>query len=268
MPALKIGSNGDDVKRLQQALNAAGFNCGTPDGAFGTGTDAAVRAFQAAKHLGVDGVAGVMTKAALGIIVGPGPDITDSVTVDDVMKMMPDTSRANVTTNLPNVLAALKAQALGDRWMVLMVLGTIYVETGQFAPIPEGISQYNTSPGGPPFDLYDDRTDLGNQGPPDGATFKGRGFVQVTGRNNYAQYSAPGQDLVADPDLALNSVVASRILATYMKDRETAIRVASAEGNLADLRILVNGGTTGLPIFSGAYGRGEPIFPAPTAQAA
>jgi putative chitinase len=268
MPALKIGSNGDDVKRLQQALNAAGFDCGTPDGAFGPGTDAAVRAFQAAKHLDVDGVAGVMTKAALGITVGPGPDITASVTVDDVMKMMPDTSRANVTTNLPNVLAALKAQALGDRWMILMVLGTIYVETGQFAPIPEGISQFNTSPGGPPFDLYDDRTDLGNQGPPDGATFKGRGFVQVTGRNNYAKYSVPGQDLVANPDLALNSVVASRIIATYMKDRETAIRVASAERNLSDLRILVNGGTNGLDMFSSAYDRGEPIFPAPAAQTA
>jgi peptidoglycan L-alanyl-D-glutamate endopeptidase CwlK len=263
MPALQIGATGADVKRLQAALNAAGFDVGLPDGDFGPATEAAVRAFQVARHLGVDGVAGVMTKAALGIIVGPGPDITGQVTVDKVMQMLPDTSRANVTANLPNVLAALKDRALGDRWMILMVLGTIYVETGQFAPIAEFISPYNTSPGGEPFDLYDDRTDLGNEGPPDGATFKGRGFVQVTGRANYAKYSIPGQDLVADPDLALNSVVASRIIATYMKDRETAIRVASAERNLADLRRLVNGGTNGLQEFSDAYGRGEPIFPAP-----
>lgn len=263
MPALQIGATGADVKRLQEALNAAGFNVGQPDGAFGADTRAAVRAFQAARHLGVDGVAGVITKAALGIIVGPGPDITGSVTVDKVMQMLPDTSKANVTRHLPNVLAALKARALGDRWMILMVLGTIYVETGQFAPIPEGISAFNTDPGGPPFGRYDDRTDLGNQGPPDGATFKGRGFVQVTGRANYAKYSVPGENLVADPGLALDSVVASRILATYMKDRETAIRVASAERNLADLRRLVNGGTNGLGTFSEAYGRGEPIFPSP-----
>jgi peptidoglycan L-alanyl-D-glutamate endopeptidase CwlK len=262
MPALQIGSNGDDVKRLQQALNAAGFNVGQPDGAFGSGTEAAVKAVQAAKHLSVDGVAGVMTKAALGIIAGPGPDITGSVAVAQVMQMLPLTSKANVTRHLPNILAALKARALGDRWMILMALATIYVETGQFAPIPEGISRFNTSPGSPPFDLYDDRTDLGNHGPPDGATYKGRGFVQVTGRNNYTKYSVPGEDLVANPDLALDSVVASRILATYMKDRETAIRVASAERNLADLRRLVNGGTNGLETFSEAYGRGEPIFPA------
>ena len=265
MPALQIGATGADVKRVQMALDRAGCNVGQPDGVFGPDTLAAVKAFQAAKHLGVDGVAGVMTKAALGIIAGPGPDITGSVTVDKVMQMLPDTSRANVIRHLPDVLAALKACALGDRWMILMVLGTIYVETGQFAPIPEGISRYNTSPGGEPFDLYDDRTDLGNEGPPDGATYKGRGFVQVTGRANYAKYSVPGEDLVADPDLALNSVVASRILATYMKDRELAIRVASAEGNLADLRRLVNGGTNGLDTFSEAYCRGRADLPGPSA---
>lgn len=263
MPVLKNGSRGPDVNRLQQALKDKGFDPGGVDGVFGPATAAAVRAFQTSKNLDSDGEAGVMTKAALGIIVPTGPDITDQVTVDKVMEMAIGTSRVNVTTHLPDVLAALKAQDLGSRWMILMALATIYVETGQFAPIPEGISQFNTSPGGRPFDLYDDRTDLGNQGPPDGATFKGRGFVQVTGRNNYALYSIPGQDLVADPDLALNSVVASRILATYMKDRELAIRVASAERNLADLRILVNGGTNGLDEFSDAYARGEPLFLAP-----
>ena len=30
MPALQIGATGADVKRLQEALDAAGFNCGTP----------------------------------------------------------------------------------------------------------------------------------------------------------------------------------------------------------------------------------------------
>ena len=264
MPVLQNGSRGPDVNRLQQALKDKGFDPGGVDGVFGPATTAAVRAFQTSKNLDPDGEAGVITKAALGIVVPTGPDITDQITVDKVMEMAIGTSRTNVTTHLPDVLAALKVQDLGSRWMILMVLATIYVETGQFAPIPEGISQYNTSPGGQPFDLYDDRTDLGNEGPPDGATFKGRGFVQVTGRNNYALYSIPGQDLVADPDLALNSVVASRILATYMKDRELAIRVASAERNLADLRILVNGGTNGLEEFSKAYARGEPLFPVPS----
>ena len=66
--------------------------------------------------------------------------------------------------------------------MILMALATICAETGSFLPISEGQSHFNTSPGGHPFDLYDSRADLGNLGPPDGERFKGRGFIQLTGR--------------------------------------------------------------------------------------
>lgn len=264
MPALKNGSNGDDVKRLQEALKQKGFYAGIVDGDFGGGTETAVKNFQASKGLGADGVAGVLTKAALGIIVPPGPDITGNATVDAIMTMMPDTSRAGVTEHLPNVLAALKASGLSDRCMVLMALATIYVETGQFKPLAEFQSSFNTEPGGPPFALYDNRSDLGNQGPPDGATYKGRGFVQVTGRNNYAKYGPiVGVNLITNPDLALDSVIASKILAAYLKGVETAVRVATAEGSLADLRRTVNGGVIGLDVFSKAYTKGEALFPPP-----
>lgn len=53
------------VKTMQQKLNAAGYNCGTPDGKFGSGTDTAVRNFQRAKGLTVDGKAGKATLKAL-----------------------------------------------------------------------------------------------------------------------------------------------------------------------------------------------------------
>ncbi|HTE82063.1 MAG TPA: peptidoglycan-binding protein, partial [Reyranella sp.] len=209
MPALQSGSRGDDVKRLQGALQQRGFYTGIIDGSFDGGTDTAVRNFQTSRGLLSDGVAGVLTKAALGIIAPKGPDITDAVTVDKAMTMMPDTSRRNVTAHLPNILAALKAAGLNDRSMVLMALATIYVETGQFAPLVEFQGDSNTSPGGHPYDRYDNRSDLGNRGAPDGNTFKGRGFVQVTGRNNYAKYGPlVGADLVAQPDLALDSVIA------------------------------------------------------------
>jgi len=41
----------EGVKTMQTKLNAAGYNCGTPDGKFGTGTNIAVRSFQSAKGL-------------------------------------------------------------------------------------------------------------------------------------------------------------------------------------------------------------------------
>ena len=56
---------GVDVRTLQESLNALGFDCGDADGIFGKKTDAAVRAFQAAKNLEVDGVVGKNTRAAL-----------------------------------------------------------------------------------------------------------------------------------------------------------------------------------------------------------
>jgi putative chitinase len=72
--------------------------------------------------------------------------------------------------------------------VVLGALGTIRAEIDGFVPISEGISRYNTSPNGADFDLYDKRKDVGNQGPGDGAKFKGRGFVQLTSRPNYSHF--------------------------------------------------------------------------------
>ncbi len=63
---LRKGMRGDDVKSLQQALTAAGFDTKGSDGVFGSNTETAVRNFQRAKGLTVDGVAGAATLKALG----------------------------------------------------------------------------------------------------------------------------------------------------------------------------------------------------------
>lgn len=62
----KIGSSGEMVRRIQEALAAAGFAM-IADGIFGTKTDKAVRAFQQLKKLTPDGIVGPKTLAALGI---------------------------------------------------------------------------------------------------------------------------------------------------------------------------------------------------------
>lgn len=62
---LRLGSRGSDVIRLQTALNALGYDCGAADGIFGVKTEAAVRRFQRAQQLAVDGVAGRMTWTAI-----------------------------------------------------------------------------------------------------------------------------------------------------------------------------------------------------------
>lgn len=62
---LKIGSEGADVKRLQQRLKDLGYYTGSVDGKFGQGTEQAVRDFQAAHKLTVDGKAGKTTQTTL-----------------------------------------------------------------------------------------------------------------------------------------------------------------------------------------------------------
>ena len=62
---LRRGSTGDAVRRAQQRLNELGYNCGTPDGTYGTNTVNAVKAFQAKCGLTADGVLGSSTHAKL-----------------------------------------------------------------------------------------------------------------------------------------------------------------------------------------------------------
>lgn len=54
------------MRKLQELLNALGYDCGSVDGIFGSKTKAAVLAFQKANGLGVDGIVGPLTWAKLG----------------------------------------------------------------------------------------------------------------------------------------------------------------------------------------------------------
>jgi putative chitinase len=259
---LQLNSSGPDVLALQQALLKAGFNPGESDGSFGPGTQAAVLAFQRSENLAADGVVGPNTAKALGL--DAVPDIVSAipaVTVQIVSQMFPMTPIGNIRANLTTVLDALVTSGLPDKPMVLMALSTIRAETESFEPISEGKSRFNTSPDGAPFDLYDNRKDLGNQGPPDGASFRGRGFVQLTGRANYTQYSREiGQDLVGNPDLANDATVAADLLVRFLKDRENRIREALVGNDLATARRLVNGGSNGLDRFENAFGIGNRLI--------
>jgi len=69
LPLLKWGMKGDAVKTLQKALVDRGYSVGKAgiDGDFGNDTYYAVRAFQAANGLVVDGAAGEKTLPALGL---------------------------------------------------------------------------------------------------------------------------------------------------------------------------------------------------------
>lgn len=98
-------------------------------------------------------------------------------------------------------------------WLAYM-LATTYHETAlTMQPISEkGTVEYFT-------DLYEDRDDLGNNQPGDGAKFKGRGYVQLTGRRNYTkmtpivrEFYPDSPDFTEDPDAVMDERYAAIIM--------------------------------------------------------
>ena len=63
----KLGSRGDEVRRIQQKLRDLGYYSGTVDGIYGVNTRSAVRKFQASVGITADGVAGSKTLLYLGL---------------------------------------------------------------------------------------------------------------------------------------------------------------------------------------------------------
>ena len=66
----KMGSRGDEVRRIQQKLKSLGYFTSAVDGIYGTLTQSAVKRFQRDNGLSVDGIAGPRTLSALGISSG------------------------------------------------------------------------------------------------------------------------------------------------------------------------------------------------------
>ena len=184
-------------------------------------------------------------------------------TVARVAAMFPGAALRAIERHLPLVLKALNECGLGTPRIAAMTLATIRAETAGFVPMNEMVSRFNTSVRGRLFDLYDTRKALGNRGAPDGERFRGRGFVQLTGRANYARLSEElglGDELVRNPERANEPEIAARILARFIADKRNAISRALDDGDLGKARRLVNGGSHGLDAFSETYEKAVALF--------
>jgi predicted chitinase len=91
---------------------------------------------------------------------------------------------------------------------------------------------------------YEGRADLGNTQPGDGRRFKGRGPLQLTGRDNYRRAGqALGIDLENNPELAARMDVGFRVAAWYFSTR--GVTEAANAGNFRRATQLINGGQNG-----------------------
>jgi hypothetical protein len=104
------------------------------------------------------------------------------------------------------------------QWAAYMLATVKHECANKFLPITEyGKKDY--------FNKYEPGTsigrNLGNTQPGDGWLFRGRGYVQITGRANYERMTRvlamPGVDLVEDPEQALRPEVAYAIMSIGMR---------------------------------------------------
>lgn len=92
---------------------------------------------------------------------------------------------------------------------------------------------------------YEGRRDLGNTQRGDGKRFKGRGFIQLTGRANYRKAGRSlGVNLERQPAMAARLDMAARVSGWFWNDRKLN-RLADSGDFLAVTR-RINGGTNGL----------------------
>lgn len=100
--------------------------------------------------------------------------------------------------------------------------------------------------------VYGNRSDLGNTEPGDGWKYRGRGFIQLTGRDNFTRASRDlGIDLVNNPDLAETPEVAAKLAIWYWKKSNAG--AAARAGDLRASRRAVNGGYNGMADVQGKF---------------
>jgi putative chitinase len=264
---LKLGSEGEDVKKLQIKLGV------DPIGKFGPKTDAAVKAWQSANGLSPDGVVGPTTWAKLmGESVTTAPTvITEPAPIasagglkleklrghipDAVIAQIPDTaSKFNINT--PLRLAHFLAQCGHESGGFKVTSENLnYSAKGlmgifkKYFPTQALAEAYQRQPQKIANKVYALRMDNGSEASGDGFKFRGRGYIQLTGRANYTAFGkAINEDIANNPDVVSGKYALLSAAWFWSKNGLNTL----ADGGASDQVVTsitkrVNGGTIGLP---------------------
>lgn len=232
MMALMTRMMAQQVAMLGQSAFGGGMGGGNPMGSplggfLGSGN---------APSAGGAGGAGGANEAGGAGASGPAGKV-GNVDVEKLVNAIDPGYRKAARQHWPAILAECQKQGVTNKAQIAYILATTVHESGAGAHMEEFASGA----------AYQGRRDLGNTQPGDGVRFKGRGYVQITGRNNYPNWSKKlGVDLVGNPELAERPEIAAKILVGGMKEgsftgKKLDDYINGSKTDFAGARRIVNG---------------------------
>jgi putative chitinase len=272
---LKRGDNNENVKQLQIKLGL------DPIGNYGPKTEDAVKAYQSKNGLNADGIVGDGTWAK---IMGNSveteevedDDVVETTTTttattttnntginldklkghvpDSVIAQIPDTA-AKFEINTPLRLAHFLAQCGHESGGFKLVQENLnYGAKGllglfkKYFPTEEKALAYERKPEKIANLIYGGRMGNGDEASGEGWKFHGRGFIQLTGKDNYTAFTKSiGEDCVSNPDLVATKYPLAS--AAWFFNKNGLHKLSDGGANEATVTVVtkrVNGGTIGI----------------------
>ena len=263
---LKIGSKGDDVKKLQEKLGLSA------DGVFGKNTEEAIKAFQLKNELSPDGLVG---EGTWNKIFGERTLITEPSIPQQPISSLGGLKLENLKGHIPDaVIAQIPDTAakfeINTPLRLAHFLAQCGHESGGFKATQENLNysasglkgifskyfkesglaeSYQRNPEKIASRVYGGRMGNGPESTGDGYKFRGRGYIQLTGKDNYTAFGKSiNEDMTANPDkVATNYALLS---AAWFFTKNGLHKIAdggASDAVVTQITKRVNGGTIGLP---------------------
>jgi putative chitinase len=265
---LKVGSTGDDVVKLQIKLGV------DPIGKFGPKTEAAVKGWQTAHGLTPDGIVGDATWAKLFAPVVETPIapviVAPVATIEPTKAFKLDKLKGHIPQNVIDQISDTASKfGITNNLRLAHFLAQCGHESGGFRAVSENLNysakglcgifrkyfpsvtialQYERKPEKIANKVYASRMGNGPESSGDGYKFRGRGYIQLTGKDNYSLFNATVPESILDmPDLVASKYPLASAAFFFKRNNLWAICDRGATPDVVTaVTKRVNGGTIGL----------------------
>ena len=266
---LKKGDNNENVKLMQEKL---GISPAVTN--FGPKTEEAVKAFQTKHGLTPDGIVGDKTWGMImgeSVAVVPKPVVSTPISTPSVSGLKLDKLKGHVPQvvidSIPEVATKF---GINTPLRVAHFLAQCGHESGGFRLTKENLNYsakglmgifkkyfptealakaYERQPAKIANKVYSNRMGNGTEASGDGAKFCGRGYIQLTGKENYTAFGKSiGVDVCANPELVASQYALASAAWFFSKNGLHKIADEGAsDAVVTKITKRVNGGTIGLP---------------------